>query len=79
MTAAIEDLKTAAELVEKATEVVREAARETSLPSEASRRFVREQVMRIRLKMMLIRRDLTILHEMANRRKPRGKGQESQP
>lgn len=72
MTAIIEGLKTAAELVQKAADVIREAAKETCLPSEAARQSVREQVMRIRLKLTLMRRDLTILHAAANRRKPRG-------
>jgi hypothetical protein len=72
-----DDLKTAADLVEKATELVREAAKETFLPSEAARRSVREEVVRIRLKLMLLRRDLTIVHETANRRKPRSTGREA--
>ena len=72
MTSAIQHLKTAAELVEKAAELVREAARETPLPpSVAVRQSVGEQIVRIRLQLMLFRRDLTILHDAVNRRKRR--------
>lgn len=71
MTAAIYDLEAGAELIDKAAELLRQAAQVTSLPSEAARRSVREQVMRIRLKLMLMRRDLTILHVTANRRRPK--------
>ena len=77
MTAPIDDLRSAAELIDKASELLREAAKVSSLPSEAARQSVREQVMRIRLKLMLMRRDLTLLHDTANRRKPRGSGKTS--
>jgi len=71
MSAVIDNLKTAAELLEKAAELVREAAKETSLPSVALRQSVGEQIRRIRLKLMLLRRDLSIVHGMANRSKLR--------
>ena len=77
MTETINDLKIATELVEKAAELVREVAKETFLPSEAARQSVREQIVRIRLKLMLMRRDLTLLLDTANRRKPRGSGKTS--
>lgn len=73
----VSDLKTACELVEKAAESLHEAAKQTHLPSEAMRQSVREDIVRIRLKLMLLRRDLTILHATANRRKPRGSGKTS--
>ena len=79
MTETIDDLKIATELVEKAAELVREVAKETFLPSEAARQSVREEIVRIRLKLMLLRRDLTILHDTANRRKRRGKLKEGEP
>lgn len=71
MTATIEDLKAAAELLERAVELIREVAKETSLPSVAERRSMGEEIVKIRLKLMLMRRDLTLLHATANRRKPR--------
>lgn len=71
MSAVIDDLKTAADLVEKAAELVREATNETSLPSVALRQAVGEHIVRIKLQLMLLRRDLTSLHDMANGRKPR--------
>lgn len=74
----VSDLKTACEFVEKATESLREAAKQTYLPSEATRQSVREEIVRIRLKLMLLRHDLTILHATANRRKPRGPGKKVQ-
>jgi len=74
MTVVIDDLKTAGDLVEKAVGLVREAAQETSLPSVALRESVADQIVRIRLQLMLLRRGLTVLHDMANRRKPRAKG-----
>jgi hypothetical protein len=77
MTAPVDDLRSAAELIDKASELLREAAKASSLPSEAARQSVRELVMRIRLKLMLMRRDLTLLHDTANRRKPRGSGKTS--
>jgi hypothetical protein len=73
----VSDLKTACEFVEKAAESLREAAKETYLPSEAMRQCVREEIVRIRLKLMLLRRDLTLVHDTANRRKPRGSGKTS--
>lgn len=78
MTVTIDDLRTGAELIDKAAELLRQAAQVTSLPSEAARQSVREQVMRIRLKLMLMRRDLTILHEAANRRKPKTSKKQAQ-
>ena len=78
MAAPIDDLRSAVELIDKASESLREAAKVSSLPSEAARQSVREQVMRIRLKLMLMRRDLTILHATANRRKPRSTGEPAQ-
>ncbi len=71
MAATIDDLKTAGDLVERAAELVHEAAKETSLPSVALRQSVGEQIARIRLKLMLLRGDVTILHNIVNRRKPR--------
>lgn len=71
---AVDDLKAAAELIERAANLVREAAKVGSLSSEAARRSVCQEIVRIRLKLMLMRRDLTILHDAANRRKPRGSG-----
>ena len=78
MTGVIDELKTAAELIEKAAELVREATKETSLPSVAARQCVEEQTARIRLKLMLLRRDLTVLHGIANGRKPRRAGREAE-
>jgi hypothetical protein len=70
LTAIVNDLKTAAELLEKAAELLHEAAKQSDLPSEATRQSVREEIGRIRLKLFLLRRDLTMLHSAANRRKP---------
>jgi len=75
MTAIADDLKTAAELIDKAVKLVHQAAKETYLPSEATRQSVREEVGRIRLKLFLLRRDLTILRSVANRRKPQRRPQ----
>lgn len=66
----VDDLKTAAELMEKAAELVREAAKQ-NLPSEAMRQSVREELGRIRLNLFALRRHLTSLHATANRRKPK--------
>ena len=74
----VNDLKTAREFVEIAAQSLREAAKQTYLPSEAMRQSVREEIVRIRLKLMLLRRDLTILHATANRRKLRRPGKKVQ-
>ena len=71
MIAIVEDLKTAAELVEKAVELLREAAKQSYLPSELTRQLVRQEISRIRVKLFVLRRDLTILRATANRRKPK--------
>jgi len=71
MGAIVNDLKTAVELVEKAADLLHEAAKETYLPSEAARQSVREEIERIRFKLFLLRRDLTIVRATANRRKPK--------
>lgn len=78
MTAIIDDLKTAAELVQKAAALVREAAQESSLPSVAARQSVGEQIVRIRLQLTLLRRDLTILHATVNRRRPKAPESQAQ-
>jgi hypothetical protein len=65
MTGIVDDLKTAGELLKNAAELVHEASKETSLRSEAARQSVREEVGRIRLKLFVLRRDLTILHSAA--------------
>ena len=49
MTAVIDDLKAAAELLEKAAGLVREAAKDTSLPSVSLRQSVGKEIVRIRL------------------------------
>ena len=77
MTEIVDDLKTASELVEKAAELLREAAKQSYLPSELTRQLVRQEVGRIRLKLFVLRRDLTILRATANRRKPRQTRHES--
>ena len=66
----VSDLKTACEFLEKAAESLRRAAKETYLPTEAMRQSVREEIMRIRLKLMLVRRDINLLHATAKRRRP---------
>jgi hypothetical protein len=77
MTAIVDDLKTAAELIEKAADLVHQAAKETYLPSEAARQSVRLAMGLIRLKLFPLRRDLALLRATANRRKPRQAGNES--
>ena len=54
MTVTIDDLKIATELLEKAAELVHEAAKVKFLLSEAARRYVSEEIVRIRLKLMLM-------------------------
>jgi hypothetical protein len=71
MTELIEDLKSAAELLERARELVGKAAKVAFLPSEAERGAVRDEIVRIRLKLMLLRSDINKLHATANRGKPR--------
>ena len=70
MTDIVESLKSASELVRKASEVLKHAAEETYLPSEAARQSVRAELPQIRLHVMLLRRSITIVHAAANRRKP---------
>lgn len=71
MTTIVDDLKTDAELLEKAEELVRRAAKETFLPSQAVRLSVGAEVGRIRLQLFGLRRDLTVLRAAANRRTPK--------
>lgn len=56
MTTIVDDLKTAAELLEKAEEPVRRAAKETFLSSQAVRLSVGAEVGRIRLQLFGLRR-----------------------
>jgi hypothetical protein len=65
-----DELKTAGELIERAAELVQEAAKQTYLPSEAMRQTVREETRRLRFKLFMLRRALTMLRTTANRRKP---------
>lgn len=66
----LDSLKAASELVQKAAEILREAAKDPSLPSESARRSVREELDRIRFHMAMVSRNATILRAVANRRKP---------
>lgn len=66
----VESLKAARELVQKASEMLGEAAEEVSLPSESARRAVRDELERIRFHMAMLSRNATILRAVANRRKP---------
>jgi hypothetical protein len=78
MSAVIDILKQAGELIERAAELLRQAATEPSLPSQALRQSAGKEIARIRLSLMLLRRNLTILHDSANHRKPRVKGREKE-
>jgi hypothetical protein len=66
----VEALKAARELVQKASELLGEAAKEEFLPSESARRAVRDELERIRFHMAMLSRNATILRAVANRRKP---------
>ena len=78
MSSVIDDLKTVAELLEKAVELVRQAAKESTLPSVSLRQSVGKEIVRIRLQLMLLRRGLTILRDLANGRKPRVRRKEKE-
>ena len=76
--AIVDSLKVAGELVQKASELLGEAAKETYLPNESARDATRTELARIRFHMSMLSRNATILRAVANRRKPPGQrnGQE---
>jgi hypothetical protein len=69
-TVILDSLKAAKELVQRASEMLGDAAKEVSLPSESARRSIRDELDRIRFHMAMLSRNATILRAVANRRKP---------
>ena len=69
----IDQLKTAAELVEEAQRKIREAAAEPALSSEATRQSALAEIRKIRLALSMLRLDLSVLAAAANRRALRGR------
>jgi len=65
----VDSLKAASELLEKASQLLGEAAKETYLPSEFTRASVRAELAKIRFQLYMVSRNVTILRAVANRRK----------
>ena len=66
----VDSLKTASELVEKASDSLDELTKQAFLPSQSARDAVLAELARIRLHLSMLSRNATILHAVATRRKP---------